>query len=46
MKSARPLLYQWLSEPEVAELEGRAVRELESAANPMYVRIQVTAGYR
>ena len=46
MKSARPLLYQWLSEAEVAEMEGRVVRELESAVNPMYVRIQVAVGYR
>ncbi|KAF8605489.1 hypothetical protein BDV93DRAFT_554853 [Ceratobasidium sp. AG-I] len=45
MKSARPLLYQWLSEAEVAELEGNVVRELKSAVNPMYLRIQVAAGY-
>ncbi|KAF8600891.1 S-adenosyl-L-methionine-dependent methyltransferase [Ceratobasidium sp. AG-I] len=46
MKGARPLLYEWFSDPEVSKLEGDAVRELESAANPMYGRTQVSWGYR
>ena len=46
MKSVRPLLYQWLSEVEVAEMEGKVIRELETAANPMYIHIQVAVGYR
>ncbi|KAF8603539.1 hypothetical protein BDV93DRAFT_544706 [Ceratobasidium sp. AG-I] len=36
MKGARPLLYEWFSEAEVSKLEGDALRELESAVNPIY----------
>ncbi|KAG8742607.1 hypothetical protein FRC10_001205 [Ceratobasidium sp. 414] len=43
MRGSRPLLYSFLSEQEVAELEGNAVRELLAASNPMYVRVQVTS---
>ncbi|KAG8693543.1 hypothetical protein FRC08_009044 [Ceratobasidium sp. 394] len=43
MRGARPLLYDFLSEQQVAELEGNAVRELLAATNPMYVRLQVTS---
>ncbi|KAG9119123.1 hypothetical protein FRC07_006016 [Ceratobasidium sp. 392] len=43
MKGARPLLYGWLSEEEVAELEGNAVREMMEAKNAIYIRVQVTS---
>ena len=46
MKGARPLFYEWFSEAEVAKLEEDATRELESAANPIYGRSQVSWGYR
>ncbi|KAG8712806.1 hypothetical protein FRC09_019433 [Ceratobasidium sp. 395] len=43
MKGARPLLYSFLSEQEVAELEGNAVRELMEANNPILIRVQCTS---
>ena len=46
MKGARPLFYEWFSEAEVAKLEEDATRELESAANSIYGRSQVSWGYR
>ncbi|QRV94890.1 methyltransferase domain protein [Ceratobasidium sp. AG-Ba] len=42
-KGARPLLYDWFSEQEVAELEGNAVREITEDGKPMYIRVQVTS---
>jgi hypothetical protein len=44
MSGARPLLYGWFSEDEVAELEGNAAREVLEAKNQIYIRVQITSG--
>lgn len=46
MKGARPLLYEWFSEAEVSKLEGDALRETNAATNRIYIRPQVSWGYR
>ncbi|KAF8600893.1 S-adenosyl-L-methionine-dependent methyltransferase [Ceratobasidium sp. AG-I] len=46
MSSARPLLYEWFSKGEVAELEDKAIRELEACENRMFIRVQITSAQR